>query len=95
MRGDVLASSMLLVLRDLDLDVAEIPLPGSAFALLLARVVGLGGPRWTTLESTVPIVGDEGFALVALRRPMRVNVVDVRKIGMKSEEGAGRQKASK
>lgn len=72
------------VLGDLDLDVAEIPLPCGPVALLLVRVVGLGRPRGPALQPAVPVVRDEGFALVALRGAVRVDVVDVREVGLES-----------
>ena len=44
------------VLRDLDLDVAKVSLAGSASALLLGGIFGLGGPRRTAFQAAVPVV---------------------------------------
>lgn len=68
------------VLGDFDLDVAQVALARAALALLLAGVVRLGRPRRAALHAAVPVVRDEGLALVALRRAVRVDVVDVREV---------------
>lgn len=54
------------VFHNFDFDMAEIPFSGRTLALLLFRVVGFGGSRWSSFESTVPVMGDEGFTLVPL-----------------------------
>lgn len=72
------------VLGDFDLDIAEVSLAGGAFALLFVRVVGFGGSGRAAFESAVPVVGDEGFALVALCGAVGVDVVDVREVGSES-----------
>lgn len=59
-------------------------MPGGAFPLLLVRVVGFGGPGRAAFESAVPVVRDEGFALVALCGAVGVDVVDVGKVGSES-----------
>lgn len=69
---------------DLDLDVAQVSLAGDALALLFVRVVRLRGPRWAALEPAVPVVRDEGFALVSLRRAVGVDVVDVGEVGLEA-----------
>ena len=76
------------VLDDLDLDVAEVALARDALALLLGRVVGLGRARGPADEPAVPVVRDEGVPLVPLRRAVRVDVVDVREVGLEPA-GAG------
>lgn len=65
------------VLGDLDLHVAQVALPRRPLALLLVGVVRLGRPRRAALHPAVPVVGDKGLALVALRRAVRVDVVHV------------------
>lgn len=74
------------IFYDLDLDVAEISFARGALALLLGWVVRFGRPRWTALESAVPIVGDKGFALVLLCRTVGIDVVDVREVSCESVE---------
>lgn len=68
------------VLGDLDLDVAEVAFSGSALALLLIGIVGLGRSRRASLESAVPVVRDEGLALVALCGTVRVDIIHMREI---------------
>lgn len=68
------------VLSDLDLDVAQIALPRNALPFLLLGIRGLLGARGPAFQPAVPVVGDEALALVALRRAVRVDVVDVREV---------------
>jgi hypothetical protein len=63
------------VLRDLNLDIAEIALSSSALALLLVRIVGLRRSRRPSLQSAVPVVRDERLALVALSRTVGVDII--------------------
>jgi hypothetical protein len=70
------------VLCNLNLDIAQVPLARNPLPLLLVRVGGFLSPRWATFEAAVPVVGHEAFALVALRGAVRVDVVDVGKVGL-------------
>lgn len=54
------------VLGDFDLYVTEIKLTGDSISLFLSRIVRLFRPGRATLESTIPVVGDERFLLVRL-----------------------------
>lgn len=72
------------ILGDFDLDIAQISLSCRSSALLLAWIVCLRCARWSALQSTVPVMGHEGFAFVPLRGSMRINVVHVRKVGLKA-----------
>src|SRR5690242_7685100 len=63
------------ILSDLDLDIAQITLTRSPLAFLLIWVVRLGCSWWATFHAAIPVVGDEGFSFVALRRAMRIDVV--------------------
>ena len=69
-------------LDDLDLDVAQVARAGHALALALGRVVGLGRARGPADEAAVPVVRDEAVSLVPLRGAVRVDVVDVREVGL-------------
>lgn len=72
------------VLRNLDLDVAEISLSGRTLALFLSRVVGLWCPWRPTFQATVPVVGYKWPPLVALSGAMRVDIINVWEIGLES-----------
>lgn len=72
------------VLGDLDLDVAEVSLSRGAFPLLLVRVVGFGGSGGSAFQSAVPVMRNEGLALVALGRAVRIDIVNMGKVGLES-----------
>lgn len=72
------------VFGDLDLDIAKVALPCSTLALLFIWVIGLRRPWWSTFQTTVPIVRDERFTFVPLSGAMRINIVDMWEIGLKS-----------
>lgn len=54
------------VFGDLDLNVTEVSFTSCPLPLLFVGIVGFGGAGWSTLESTVVIVGDKGLAFVFL-----------------------------
>ena len=68
---------------DLNLDVAQVPLSGCTPALLLVRIAAFGSPRWSALEPAIPVVADERLTLVLLGAAVRVDIIDVREIGLK------------
>lgn len=72
------------VLRNLDFHVAQIAFAGDSFAFLFVGIIGFGSPRGPAFEATVPVMRDEWFAFVLLRRSMRVYIVDVWEIRLKS-----------
>lgn len=82
------------VFGDLDFHVAEIPLTSSSLSLSFLGIIGLGCSWRPPFQTTVPIMGYEGFSLVTLRRSMRVNVVNVREVCIKPEKSVSQGTSS-
>lgn len=76
-------------LGDLDLDIAEIALAGDSFPFLLFGIGRLFCAWRAALEAAVPVVRNEALALVSLGGAVRVDVVDVRKVGLELVLGQG------
>jgi hypothetical protein len=74
------------VFRDLDFHIAEISLTGSSLAFSLLRIIGLGRSRRPPFQTTIPIMGHEGFPFITLCRSMGVNIVDVGEVCIKPEQ---------
>ena len=74
---------------DLDFNIAQVPLPGCAPTLLLVGVAALGSARWSTLETAIPVMTYERLAFVFLSAAVRVDIVDMRKVGLKLFLGNG------
>lgn len=71
------------VLGDFDFDVAQVSLARIAFPLLLGGIIRLRSAGRPSLHATIPVVGNKGFALILLGRPVGINIIDMRKIRFK------------
>ena len=68
-------------LGNLDFDITQAQLALLALASLDVGIAAFLRPARAALEAAVPVVADEGFALVFLGGAVGVHVVDVREVG--------------
>lgn len=83
------------VFCDLYLDVAKITLTSHTLTLLLVGIVGFGGAGRTALQATVPVVRYEGLALISLGGAVRVNVINMGPVCLKSDRHVGQGRAER